>query len=122
MKDVKKICAPTTISVAPSRARRASLRLPNPPPAHSPTMTAKSARPDDADDGSEYEPVLEPKPSTQPLEELILVADEVDAVGARAQTEADRLHPQDDQQAADDQRMVVQPASEDRHLREDEQR
>src|SRR6266576_101645 len=65
--------------------------------------------------------MLQPEPRAQLLEKLILLADEVDAEGPRGQAEADRLHAQDDEQTAHDQRVHVEITAEDRNVNEYEQ-
>src|SRR6266540_1837473 len=60
---------------------------------------------DDSDQGEaagehekgECEAVLEPQLRTQPFEEVVLLADEVDPERSRAQTKPDRLHADQDQ-------------------------
>ena len=55
------------------------------------------------DEQREHEPVLELESRPQPLEERVLLADEVDAECAGAQPEPDCLHAEEDEQAAEDQ-------------------
>ena len=62
----------------------------------------------DEDGARQEEPVLEPEARAEALEGLVVLADEVDAVRPGAQPEADRLRPEDDQQAAKDQRVDVE--------------
>src|SRR5205814_304360 len=63
-----------------------------------------------------------PNPRPQRLEELVLLADEVDAERSSRQAESDRLHTEQDQQTPEDQGVHVEVAAEDRHVHEDEQR
>ena len=108
MNDVKKICAPTTINVA---AKMARLRL-----AQRAEAAGRPFADDDAEENEAHEahdprqrePVLEPKPCAHALETLVLVADEVHAVGPGTQPEADRLHAEDDEEAAEDEGVDVQ--------------
>ena len=119
---MKKISPPTAINVAPRIATRVSLSTPKPCAAQRPNTNAKSTTPVSDDDRCQQQPVLEPEPRAQPIERFVLVADEVGAVRPSAQTEADRLDAEEDQEAAQDQGVDVEAAPKYRYLHEHEQR
>ena len=121
-KDVKKISPPTAISVAPRIATRVSLSTPKPCAAQRPNTTAKSTTPVTTTIAARRSPCSSRNRARSRSKRFVLVADEVGAVGTRAETEADRLHAEQDQEAAEDQGVDVEAAPEDRYLHEDEQR
>ena len=65
--------------------------------------------------------MLEAEARAGAVEELVLPSDEVGVVGASADPKVDRLHAEDDEQAAENQRVRLEVASEDRNVPEDEQ-
>src|SRR4051794_15067619 len=98
------------------REDRKPLFTQNPEPARRPLPDDD---PDQRQSGDEHEQrdrkaVLEPQLAAHPLKQLILVADEVDTERPGRQPETNRLDPDQDEEAAEDQGVDEQVPTEDR--------